>query len=285
MVTAAEGDRPVRAASALACNWLAGAGSGTWCRSCRLDTSPGRGQGSLEHRSFQQAKRRVVRQLHRFGVDPSRGRPAAALRARPLRGRAPGHDRPRRRPRHPRCRRGRPRRPRGGQGVARRAVPHRRSATCATRPATGTGQRWWPPTTSASPGSANGSATSGWTTPTALEAHYEKVDDGTWMAEHISHYASAHPWEDYAESFAQVLHLSDTLETARAFGLSGEPAQDFEGIHAAVGDARGGPERAQPVHGSGRSRSVRAAAGRPSRRSPSPTSASRVEERLPMGRG
>ena len=66
----------------------------------------------------------------------------------------------------------------------------------------------------------------------ALEAHYEKGDDGAWMAEHISHYASAHPWEDYAESFAQVLHLSDTLETARAFGLSGEPAQDFEGVHA-----------------------------------------------------
>ena len=36
---------------------------------------PGRGKGSLEHRSFQQAKRRVVRQLHRFGVDPAAADP------------------------------------------------------------------------------------------------------------------------------------------------------------------------------------------------------------------
>jgi hypothetical protein len=36
---------------------------------------------------------------------------------------------------------------------------------------------------------------------------------------HISRYASAHPWEDWAECFAHYLHLRDALETAEASGL------------------------------------------------------------------
>lgn len=55
--------------------------------------------------------------------------------------------------------------------------------------------------------------------PEALEAHYARPDDGSWRSGFISHYASAHPWEDFAESFAHYLHLADTLETARAHGL------------------------------------------------------------------
>ena len=33
-----------------------------------------------------------------------------------------------------------------------------------------------------------------------------------------------HPWEDWAETWAHYLHMVDTLETARAFGLSIRPA-------------------------------------------------------------
>jgi hypothetical protein len=32
-----------------------------------------------------------------------------------------------------------------------------------------------------------------------------------------------HPWEDWAETWAHYLHLTDTLETARAYGLSLQP--------------------------------------------------------------
>ncbi len=35
----------------------------------------------------------------------------------------------------------------------------------------------------------------------------------------MSSYASAHPWEDWAESWAHYLHIVDTLETARNFSL------------------------------------------------------------------
>ena len=100
---------------------------------------------------------------------------------------------------------------RPGRRWASRTAP--RSATCATRRATGTGRRWWPSDAERLDRFRERFGDERADYAAALEAHYEKVDDGAWMAEHISHYASAHPWEDYAESFAQVLHLSDTLET------------------------------------------------------------------------
>ncbi len=39
----------------------------------------------------------------------------------------------------------------------------------------------------------------------------------------MSAYASAHPWEDFAETFAHYLHMVDTLETARSYGLALRP--------------------------------------------------------------
>lgn len=68
--------------------------------------------------------------------------------------------------------------------------------------------------------------------PDALARHYAVGDDGKWQAEHLSFYAGAHPWEDYAETFAHLLHLTDTLETARSEGLAlpawGTPAQRYQ---------------------------------------------------------
>ncbi len=39
---------------------------------------------------------------------------------------------------------------------------------------------------------------------------------------------SAHPWEDWAETWAHYLHMVDTLETAAACGLSLRPRRDDE---------------------------------------------------------
>lgn len=36
----------------------------------------------------------------------------------------------------------------------------------------------------------------------------------------VSAYAQTHPWEDWAETWAHYLHMVDTLETARGYGLS-----------------------------------------------------------------
>ncbi|MCB1390123.1 MAG: putative zinc-binding metallopeptidase [Rhodobacteraceae bacterium] len=53
----------------------------------------------------------------------------------------------------------------------------------------------------------------------ALQAHYRNGPPDDWAGRYISAYASSHPWEDFAETWAHVLHLLDGLETARAFGL------------------------------------------------------------------
>jgi len=56
----------------------------------------------------------------------------------------------------------------------------------------------------------------------ALKQNYAAVDSppDSWQDEHISHYASMHPYEDWAETFAHYLHMLDTLQTAESFHLS-----------------------------------------------------------------
>ncbi len=58
----------------------------------------------------------------------------------------------------------------------------------------------------------------------AVEAHYKNGAPADWRDRFVSSYASMHPWEDWAESWAHYLHMVDTLETARSFGLALWPA-------------------------------------------------------------
>ncbi len=53
----------------------------------------------------------------------------------------------------------------------------------------------------------------------ALEQHYAGKRPTPRDPAFISAYASSHPWEDWAETFAHYLHILDTLETAAAVGL------------------------------------------------------------------
>ena len=57
----------------------------------------------------------------------------------------------------------------------------------------------------------------------ALNNYYNQGPQPNWSRNYISAYASAHPWEDWAETWAHYLHIVDTLETAYAFGLSLDP--------------------------------------------------------------
>ncbi len=57
----------------------------------------------------------------------------------------------------------------------------------------------------------------------ALAAHYQHGPQEDWQAQYVSSYASSHPWEDWAETWAHYLHIIDTLETAHAFGLTITP--------------------------------------------------------------
>ena len=57
----------------------------------------------------------------------------------------------------------------------------------------------------------------------ALQEYYFSGAPVNWQSRHISAYASSHPHEDWAETFAHYLHMIDTLETAYAFSLRISP--------------------------------------------------------------
>ncbi|HLK90282.1 MAG TPA: putative zinc-binding metallopeptidase [Polyangia bacterium] len=54
----------------------------------------------------------------------------------------------------------------------------------------------------------------------ASKRHYEQGPPTDWPARFVSAYASMHPWEDWAETWAHYLHMIDTLETAASFGIA-----------------------------------------------------------------
>ncbi|MDQ3845157.1 MAG: putative zinc-binding peptidase [Bacteroidota bacterium] len=57
----------------------------------------------------------------------------------------------------------------------------------------------------------------------AVKRHYEQGTPSNWNETFISAYATTHPWEDWAETWAHYMHIIDTLETAYAFGLRVRP--------------------------------------------------------------
>ncbi len=63
---------------------------------------------------------------------------------------------------------------------------------------------------------------------TAVQRHYDEGAPPGWADNFISAYATTHPWEDWAESWAHVMHMVDALETAQAVGLSVKPARRGE---------------------------------------------------------
>lgn len=63
----------------------------------------------------------------------------------------------------------------------------------------------------------------------ALQHYYQHGAPMDWQARFISGYASAHPWEDFAETWAHYLHLVDTTEMAAAFGVRLKPKVDERG--------------------------------------------------------
>ncbi|WP_405487974.1 putative zinc-binding metallopeptidase [Nocardia sp. NBC_00511] len=54
----------------------------------------------------------------------------------------------------------------------------------------------------------------------ALDRHYNEGPPPGWESDYVSSYATMHPAEDWAETFAHYLHIRDTLDTAAAFGMA-----------------------------------------------------------------
>lgn len=57
----------------------------------------------------------------------------------------------------------------------------------------------------------------------ALDRHYHQGPPANWQEQYISSYATMHPWEDWAETWAHYLHIVDVLETVYAFGVQIHP--------------------------------------------------------------
>ena len=87
----------------------------------------------------------------------------------------------------------------------------------------------------------------------ALQRHYVFGAPEDWADSFISEYATMHPWEDFAETFAHYLHITGTLATAAAAGVVLDsdrvdgviahdvvPAPDYSqlGLDRALGDWR-----------------------------------------------
>jgi hypothetical protein len=71
----------------------------------------------------------------------------------------------------------------------------------------------------------------------AMKKYYASGAPADWGDHFISMYATMHPWEDWAESWAHYLHIQDTLEVAGDFGLVGKRIK-IDPTGAADGPAR-----------------------------------------------
>ena len=56
-----------------------------------------------------------------------------------------------------------------------------------------------------------------------LQRHYREGPPAGWPDAYVSSYATMHPWEDWAETWAHYLHIVDTLGTARSYGIAIRP--------------------------------------------------------------
>ena len=53
----------------------------------------------------------------------------------------------------------------------------------------------------------------------SLKRHYKNGPPPDWPLHFISSYATTHPWEDWAETWAHYLHMADAVDTAVSFGI------------------------------------------------------------------
>ncbi len=65
----------------------------------------------------------------------------------------------------------------------------------------------------------------------AIQHYYETGPPQDWRDRFLSVYGAAHPWEDWAETWAHYLHMTDSLETAHACGVRVKTNMDVAGIN------------------------------------------------------
>ena len=75
--------------------------------------------------------------------------------------------------------------------------------------------------------SATSSAIPARTTTRSSKRHYQQGPPPDWQSAFVSTYATMHPWEDWAETWAHYLHIVDTLGTARSVRNGAAPASPW----------------------------------------------------------
>jgi hypothetical protein len=78
----------------------------------------------------------------------------------------------------------------------------------------------------------------------ALQTYYAGGAPPDWQQSHISPYATSHPWEDWAETWAHYLHITDTLEMVRALNFPLGRLATVEANDLPQGDTGGEPQAA-----------------------------------------
>ncbi|QCX00689.1 hypothetical protein FGM00_11435 [Aggregatimonas sangjinii] len=68
----------------------------------------------------------------------------------------------------------------------------------------------------------------------ALRSYYAKGAPQDWSDSYISKYATSHPWEDWAETWAHYLHIMDMVETAHFFRLKVNPNKNTKNLKTRV---------------------------------------------------
>ena len=177
-------------------------------------------------RSLELAKRRLISQLLVLGLpivtrlsDPVHGLAFDFLSNVPggphvLTGHETGRD-------HAQRGGSRGQRARTHPGRDARALSHAGRVISATRSGTTTGTSWWS-RRAGSTISASFSATSAPTTRPPCAQHYDNGPPPDWADRFVTSYASSHPWEDWAETWAHYLHMADTADTAKSFGVDAQ---------------------------------------------------------------
>lgn len=54
----------------------------------------------------------------------------------------------------------------------------------------------------------------------SMQRHYDQGPPVDWQSAYVSAYATMHPWEDWAETWAHYLHMVDLISTAQSWQLS-----------------------------------------------------------------
>ncbi len=70
----------------------------------------------------------------------------------------------------------------------------------------------------------------------ALKRHHDAGAPADWRDRFVTAYASVHPWEDWAETWAHYLHIVDSLETAAACGVRLRPPRTGDPALRAIPD-------------------------------------------------